>query len=127
VWNRAAEQFFGWGKEEVIGKYFPAIGEGKQQAFETSLKSLFKSQGRKGWELSLFKKDGNTVDVWMWASQIRMANGDTAGTISIFSDVSERKRIEDERQKLAALKNMEEPFWARYVSPPKARKREGDN
>jgi PAS domain S-box-containing protein len=128
VWNRAAEQFFGWGKEEVIGKYFPAIGEGKQQAFETSLKSLFKSQGRKGWELSLFKKDGNTVDVWMWASQIRMANGGTAGTISIFSDVSERKRIEDERQKLAALKNMEEPFWARYVSPPskKNHKPEGD-
>lgn len=126
VWNLAAEQFFGWGKEEVIGKSFPAIGEGKQQAFQSSLKSLFKSQGHKGWELSLFKKDGNTVDVWMWASQIRIANGGTAGTISIFSDVSERKRIEDERQKLAALKNMEEPFWARYVSPPKDRKREGD-
>ncbi|NJM64018.1 MAG: PAS domain S-box protein [Oscillatoriales cyanobacterium RU_3_3] len=126
IWNRAAEQFFGWRKEEVIGKSFPAMGEGKQQAFQASLKPLFKSQGHKGLELSLFNKEGNTLDVWMWASPIWMANGGTAGTISIFSDVSERKRIEDERQKLAALKNMEEPFWARYVSPPKNRKRDGD-
>lgn len=126
VWNRAAEQFFGWGKAEVIGKSFPAIDKGKQQDFQAALKSLLNSQGQKGLEMSLVKKDGSTIDVWMWASQVRTASGGTAGTIGIFSDVSERKRIEEERQKLAALKNMEEPFWARYVSPPKNRKREDD-
>lgn len=130
VWNLAAEQFFGWMGEEVVGKFFPAIDEGKQQEFQASLKSLFNSQGQKGLEMSLHQKDGSSIDVWIWASQVRGADGRTAGTISIFSDVSERKRIEDERKKLAALNNMEQPFWVRYVSPPKSKKqnnkREGD-
>ncbi|MCC3461013.1 MAG: hypothetical protein JGK33_15385 [Microcoleus sp. PH2017_11_PCY_U_A] len=44
---------------------------------------------------------------------------------NVGSDLSERKRIEEERQKLASLKNMEEPFWARYVSPAKTKKKMG--
>jgi hypothetical protein len=46
--------------------------------------------------------------------------------IKIFSDLSERKRIDEERQKLAGLKNIEEPFWARYVSPPKSNKKDSN-
>jgi PAS domain-containing protein len=75
----------------------------------------------------LLKKDGSSIDVWVWAAPVRDAGGERLGSINIFSDLSERKRIEEERQKLAAMKNMEEPFWARYVSPPQTKKKNGNS
>ena len=59
-------------------------------------------------------------------SAVRDAGGETLGSINIFSDLSERKRIQKERQKLAAMKDIEEPFWAPYVSPPKTPKKKGE-
>jgi hypothetical protein len=76
--------------------------------------------------VSLLKKDGSSIDLWLWAASVRNAGGETVGSINIFSDISERQRIEEEHQKLAAVKNMEEPFWARYVSPPQTNKKNGD-
>jgi PAS domain S-box-containing protein len=126
VWNRAAENFFGWTAAEVLGKPLPNIPEGQKQDFYALLKSASNDKPQNGLEVSLLKKDGSSIDVWLWAARVRDAGGQTVGSINIFSDLSERKRIEEERQKLAAMKNMEEPFWARYVSPPKTQKKNGD-
>ena len=126
VWNRAAEQLFGWTAAEVIGQPLPNIPAGQKQDFYTLLKSVGNDKPQNGLEVSLLKKDGSSIDVWVWAAPVRDASGETIGSINIFSDLSERKRIEDERQKLAAMKNMEEPFWARYVSPPQTKKKNGE-
>ena len=126
VWNRAAEQLFGWNAAEVLGQPLQNILEGQKQDFYGVLKSACNGKLQNGLEVSLLKKDGSSIDVWMWATPVRDAGGETLGTINIFSDLSERKRIEEERQKLAALKNMEEPFWARYVSPSKIPKKNSD-
>jgi PAS domain S-box-containing protein len=126
VWNRAAEKFFGWTAAEVLGKPLPNIPGDQKQDFYALLKSASNGKPQNGLEVSLLKKDGSSIDVWLWAAPVREAGGQTVGSINIFSDLSERKRIEKERQKLAAMKNMEEPFWARYVSPPKTQKKNGD-
>ena len=123
VWNRAAEELFGWTSAEVLGQPLPNIPAGQKQDFYALLKSAGNDKPQNGLEVCLLKKDGSSIDVWVWAAPVRDASGETIGSINIFSDLSERKRIEEERQKLAALKNMEEPFWARYVSPPQAKKK----
>ncbi|NJS12307.1 MAG: PAS domain S-box protein [Microcoleus sp. CSU_2_2] len=120
VWNRAAESLFGWSATEVLGQDEPHIPQGQKQDFQPMSQSVLNAQAQNGWEVSLLKKDGNWIDLWTWAATIRDSSNQTIGSIKIFSDLSERKRIEEERQKLAALRNMEEPFWARYVSPPKS-------
>ncbi|MEG3842480.1 PAS domain S-box protein [Microcoleus sp. herbarium14] len=127
VWNRAAEQLFGWSAAEVLGQPLPNIPAGQKQDFYALLKSVGNGKPQNGLEVSLLKKDGSSIDVWVWAAPVRGAGGETLGSINIFSDLSERKRIEEERQKLAALKNMEEPFWARYVSPPQTKKKNGNS
>ncbi|MBD0312314.1 MAG: PAS domain S-box protein [Microcoleus sp. T3-bin5] len=126
VWNRAAEKFFGWTAAEVLGKPLPNIPSGQNQDFYALQKSASNGKPQNGLEVSLLKKDGSSIDVWLWAARVRDAGGQTVGSINIFSDISERKRLEEERQKLAAMKKMEEPFWARYVSPPHTHKKHGD-
>jgi PAS domain S-box-containing protein len=126
VWNRAAEELFGWTAAEVLGQPLPNIPEGQKQDFYALLKSAGNGKPENGLEVSLLKKDGSAIEVWLWAAPVQDAGGETLGSINIFSDLSERKRIEEERQKLAALKNMEEPFWARYVSPEKTKKKDSN-
>jgi PAS domain S-box-containing protein len=123
VWNRAAEALFGWSATEVLGQDEPHIPEGQKQDFQAILKSAFNGKTQNGWEVSLLKKDGGSIDLWTWATPVRDTSGQTVGSIKIFSDLSERKGLEEERKKLAALRNMEEPFWARYVSPSKSNKK----
>lgn len=123
VWNSAAEKLFGWTSAEVLGQPLPNIPAGQKQGFYALLKSVGNDKPQNGLEVSLLKKDGSSIDVWVWAAPVRDDGGETIGSINIFSDLSERKRIEDECQKLAATKNMEEPFWARYVSPPETKKK----
>ncbi len=123
VWNRVAEELFGWTSAEVLGQPLPNIPAGQKQDFYALLKSAGNGKPQNGLEVCLLKKDGSSIDVWVWAAPVRDASGETIGSINIFSDLSERKRIEEERQKLAAMKNMEEPFWARYVSPAQTNKK----
>ena len=127
VWNRAAEQLFGWTSAEVLGQALPNIPQAQKQDFYALLKSVGNGKEQNGLEVSLLKKDGSSIDVWVWAAPVRDAGGERLGSINIFSDLSERKRIEEERQKLAAMKNMEEPFWARYVSPPQTHKKNSNS
>jgi PAS domain S-box-containing protein len=124
VWNRAAEEIFGWSATEVLGQNEPHIPEGQKQDFQPMSQSVLNVQAQNGWEVSLLQKDGGWIDLWIWAAPVRDTSGKTVGSIKIFSDISERKRIEEERKKLAALQNMEEPFWARYVSSPKSNKKD---
>ncbi len=124
VWNRVSEKLFGWSATEVLGKYPPHIPEGQKQDFQAILKSLFNGKAQHGFEVSLLHKSGRWIDLWLFAAPVQDATGQTIGSIKIFSDLSERKRIEEERKKLAGLQNMEEPFWARYITPPKISKKD---
>lgn len=124
VWNHASEKLFGWSAIEVLGQDPPNIPEGQKQDFEAILKSSFNGKAQSSFEVSLLKKNGGWIDLWLFAAPVQDSSGQTIGSIKIFSDLSERKRIEVERKKLAGLQNMEEPFWVRYITPPKINKKD---
>lgn len=96
-WNPAAEELYGWSREEVIGKkinniIFPANME---TFYQSIYEEIFKTGNWQG-ELKHKKKSGQTFFVVSNMSLITDANGQLLGMVGINRDISQQK-IEAER------------------------------
>ncbi|MGH2591661.1 MAG: PAS domain S-box protein, partial [Actinomycetota bacterium] len=98
-WNRGAERIYGYGPEEVIGKpvtiLVPAELEGE---VPTILQKVGDNQSIDHYETRRRTKDGRTIDVSLSFSPIRDAAGTVVGASTIARDVSERRKMEQERE-----------------------------
>ncbi|MEW5746354.1 MAG: PAS domain S-box protein [Nitrospirota bacterium] len=102
VWNRAAEQLFGWTEEEVIDRPLPIVPEHERAAFHSQLERELQGELRKGLELRRVRKDGTTVPVSLWTTPLYDLRNEVIGVIGMFADNTERERT------LEALRNSEE-------------------
>jgi PAS domain S-box-containing protein len=105
-WNPAAERLFGFGAEEALGKAFChllADGE-EEEEFCAQMSALFATGQANfpagGLELRGRRKDASLFPVEISVSAIPLPGGLEAA--AILRDVSERRRAEEERAKLAA-------------------------
>jgi PAS domain S-box-containing protein len=99
IWNRAAEELFGWSHDEVMGKPSPLVpDEGESTAREID---GVVEDGRviRNREVRLPRKDGAALDLALSAAPLRDAGGEVTGTIAILVDITERKRRELEAQR----------------------------
>jgi two-component system, cell cycle sensor histidine kinase and response regulator CckA len=102
MWNRAAEQLFGWQAAEVTGRPSPLVPE-DWRAHDTALSArVLAGEVVSGIETSRLHKSGSQLTVSLSCGPIRNAEGDVCGTIGVLSDISEAKRLE--RQFLQAQK-----------------------
>jgi len=88
-------------KEELIGRNALELSseEDRVRARNNTRRRL--GRGLRGAiEYNLLKKDGNTFPALVNMAAIRDANGDPIGYIGVFSDITERKRAEEEREAL---------------------------
>ena len=105
-WNRGAEQMYGYSSEEALGA---AIHHLLQTQFPEPLESIERKVDEQGhWEgeLTHVRKDGSRLVVASrWAVRLG-ANGEKLGRLEINTDITERRRIEEElrhTQKLESL------------------------
>jgi PAS domain S-box-containing protein len=104
IWNHAAEEVFGWKREEVIGRpppYVPPEEEG--DALEVQRAAL-SGQMLHGREIRRARKDGSTVHLALSLAPLRDAAGDLTGSITILADITGRKRREAEEQETARFR-----------------------
>ena len=108
LWNPAAERLFGWSESEVMGKMLPTIPEEdlpgqlqlRKQFLEHGTPALFNLEGRR------LRKDGSVIDVSASIAPLYDPGGEVSGTIGIISDITERKRAEEQlRLQSAALES----------------------
>jgi PAS domain S-box-containing protein len=101
-WNQGAERLYGWKKEQVLGQ---VVHPFLQTVFPRPLAEIRQEFERKGrWEGELIhtRSDGRRVTVASrWTLQ-RDDAGQIVGYLEINSNISERKRLEAEREKYLA-------------------------
>lgn len=103
-WNRAAERMFGYTAEEAVGQSMQLVTPPERREEEPEVvRRISRGETVKHFETVRQRKDGTTLPVSVTVSPILDADGNVVGASNITRDITERKQIERERQRLATL------------------------
>jgi PAS domain S-box-containing protein len=102
-WNRGAEALYGWTAEQAKGKLARELLKTVSSVPRDRIMAELLSSGRWEGELGRTKKDGNQVVVASRWSLQRGARGTPVAALETDNDVTERKRAEEDRERLRQL------------------------
>jgi PAS domain S-box-containing protein len=103
-WNRAAETIFGFTADEMIGKSIRLlIPDDRQQEEDEVLAQIRRGERVDHYETIRHRKDGTFIPVSLTVSPIRTLDGVIIGASKIARDISDRKRADEERQRLLKI------------------------
>jgi PAS domain S-box-containing protein len=102
-WNPSAERIFGWSAAEAVGRNIRMIIPDARRAEEDEvLARIRRGESVDHFETVRVAKDGSLVDISLTVSPIRDADGRVVGASKIARDITERRRMEAERERLLA-------------------------
>ncbi|MFT5224449.1 MAG: PAS domain S-box-containing protein [Polaribacter sp.] len=102
-WNQQAEKITGFSKKEVMGRDLVADfikDDYKVSVWEVLAKAL-KGEETANFELPLFNKSGDRVDVLLNSTTRRDASGKTIGVVGVGQDITELNRVRVEQESVA--------------------------
>jgi PAS domain S-box-containing protein len=100
-WNSGAEKLFGYTAEEVIGKPVAILIPSDRANEEPGiLRRIRRGERIDHYETMRRCKDGREIDISLSVSPIFDKSGKVIGASKIARDISERKRVEMEREEL---------------------------
>ena len=102
-WNRGAERIFGYAADEIIGRHISVLKppEHSEDVIQI-LERIRHGERVNHFETKRCTKDGRIIDVSLSVSPIRDADGKIVGASKVARDITERKRAEEERERLLA-------------------------
>jgi PAS domain S-box-containing protein len=100
MWNRAAEETFGYEPAEVVGSTYPLAPPDREDEIEAHLQQVRRGEELLGTETVRERKDGVKLDVEIWTTRLGSEPADFRGVVALIADISERKRREQELQVL---------------------------
>lgn len=95
-WNRAAEQMFGWGVDEVLHRALPVFLEMDREGLHGHLDAARRGEVLVARASRLRRKNGSLLDVHVWTGLLREAGDKIAGIVALIADVTESKRLEEQ-------------------------------
>jgi diguanylate cyclase (GGDEF)-like protein/PAS domain S-box-containing protein len=100
--NRAFTEITGYSAEEVLGKNPRIMNSGKQdRAFYSRMWQRLLHTGMWAGEIWDRRKNGETYPKWLSISAVKNERQETTQYVAIFSDITERKRAEEEIRNMA--------------------------
>jgi PAS domain S-box-containing protein len=102
-WNRGAERIFGYNAAEAVGQHITLIvPRDRLEEEETVLSHILRGEQVDHFETVRRTKDGRLIDISLTVSPVRDDTGRVVGASKIARDITERRRIEAERDALLA-------------------------
>jgi PAS domain S-box-containing protein len=104
TWNAGAQRLFGYTAEEMIGQStLPLIPKELQSEEDAILGKVRAGERIEHYETKEVTKNGQTVEISSTISPVRNAAGQVIGASKIARDISERRRLDETRVRLAAI------------------------
>ncbi|HEY7516645.1 MAG TPA: PAS domain S-box protein, partial [Methylomirabilota bacterium] len=102
-WNPTAERVFGWTATEAIGQHITLIIPPERRPEEDDVLARIRRGERVDhFETVRVTKDGRRIDLSITVSPLRDGAGRVVGASKIARDISDRRRLEEERASLLA-------------------------
>lgn len=105
LWNPAAENIFGWRREDVLEKHLPFLNEKNNEKCQYIMKKALSSESTSDVELECARKDSEIIYTMMAAAPLLNADGKIQGIMATFADISDM--IAAENQIKASLEEKE--------------------
>jgi PAS domain S-box-containing protein len=104
TWNAAAEHLFGFTAEEALGRNISLVIPPERMVEEDEIIASSKAGQRiEHFETERVRRDGQRITVSLTISPIKDNTGNVIGASKIVRDITNRKRIESDRQKFVTL------------------------
>ena len=102
-WNAAAEAIYGWTAEEVLGGN--ALELTVDRSAQGSLPDFGAILGGRSWsgEWTARRRDGSSFPSFVTITPHRDDAGQVAAVIGVSTDITERRRAEEDRRRLSAI------------------------
>lgn len=106
TWNRSAERIFGYSATEMVGQSIRRLIPADRQQEEDEVLARIRRGDRVGhYETIRHRKDGSQLPISLTVSSIRDSAGTIVGASKIARDITERRRADEERQRLLRIAN----------------------
>jgi len=106
LWNRAAENLFGWSAAEVVGRAVPNIPPEERENFLLRKRVIDQRGNVAPTAVPRMRKDGTRVEVLAASSILHDADDTATGYIGVFTDLTQHRLLEAQlrqSQKLEAV------------------------
>jgi|HubBroStandDraft_4_1064222.scaffolds.fasta_scaffold00030_21 PAS domain S-box-containing protein len=104
AWNPGAERLYGYSASEAVGRPIQMLLPPERASEESEiLERIGRGERIRHFETVRVQKDGKRIDVSVTISPIRDRSGAIVGASKIARDITERKRAEEVRERLAAV------------------------
>jgi len=101
TWNRGAERLFGYSAAEAVGRSVTMlIPEDRKDEEPDILERVRRGERIDHYETIRRRKDGTLVDISLTVSPLFDARGRVIGASKIARDITERKRVQQQREEL---------------------------
>ena len=96
IWNRSAEETFGWQKAEAMGRPLPLVPADRVDEAREIHEEVRRGHVVHNREVRWACRDGTLLDLALSVAPLRDGAGAVCGAISILTDIGDRKRREQD-------------------------------